>query len=89
MAWQDWDPKLLELAQREGKLLAPVSPGALSTRFLYQVLALADRLVGGFGEQNRFSMVPQLGAVLHLLQAGGTRRLVAAHPRPDEGSGAA
>jgi len=93
-AWQDDPARLRQLARQAlleltadpvGKLPQPVSPATLRTRFLHQVLALADPLEGGFGEQNKFPMTPQLEATLRLLRGREHRQLDAwlhvMHPR--------
>ncbi len=83
-AWQDDPARLRQLARQAlleliadpvGKLPEPVSPDTLRTRFLHQVLALADPLEGGFGEQNKFPMAPQLEATLRLLRGREHRQL--------------
>ncbi len=53
----------------------PVPPKQLRERFLRQVLAYADPLEGGFGEQNKFPMTPQLAAVLALTVRGSHRQV--------------
>ncbi|BAN68489.1 thioredoxin domain-containing protein [endosymbiont of unidentified scaly snail isolate Monju] len=83
-AWRDDPSRLRQLARQAlleltadpvGKLPQPVSPATLRTRFLHQVLALADPLEGGFGEQNKFPMMPQLEATLRLLHGRKHRPL--------------
>lgn len=67
---------LLELtadAPQQG--LQPVPPQQLQERFLRQVLAYADPLEGGFGEQSKFPMTPQLAAVLALSRPGAHRQI--------------
>ncbi len=83
-AWQGDASRLRQLARQAlleltadpvGELPEPVSIDTLRTRFLHQVLALADPLEGGFGEQNKFPMTPQLEAVLRLLHDRRHERL--------------
>jgi len=40
-----------------------------------QLWQLADEMQGGFGEQSKFPMVPQLETLMHLYQDGGDERL--------------
>ena len=80
-AWEANPDELRDLARRalleltaepvgEGSATAP-GPELLRRRFLNQVLAYAEPMAGGFGEQNKFPMTPQLRAVLAL--SGGGR----------------
>ncbi|RMG37653.1 MAG: thioredoxin domain-containing protein [Gammaproteobacteria bacterium] len=67
---------LLELTADPSRPLPdPAPPQRLAQRFLRQVLAYADPLEGGFGEQNKFPMTPQLTAVLELSAKGSHRQI--------------
>jgi uncharacterized protein YyaL (SSP411 family) len=71
--WRDTPQQLRELAraalQEWGRLrtaepAAPVTPGSAVTRLLAQAEQQRDELSGGFGQQSKFPMVPQLRALL-------------------------
>jgi uncharacterized protein YyaL (SSP411 family) len=73
--WEDERGRLRNLARRTMLQLAlqratvsvePLEPMALDAALLEQALALADVLGGGFGEESRFPMAPQLLALLDL-----------------------
>lgn len=81
-AWQDERGKLRNLARRTALQLMlnetqpevePLGPGALRDALLSQTVTVADVLEGGFGNQNKFPMTPQLLALLEL-------QAVAPHP---------
>ncbi|MGD1983749.1 MAG: DUF255 domain-containing protein [Chromatiaceae bacterium] len=76
-AWADQRGRLRDLARRTSRQLRlagagadkPVpalSPDALRDALLDQTLQLANPMEGGFGDQSRFPMVPQLLALLDL-----------------------
>lgn len=44
----------------------PLSSRDLQKNFLKTVMAMADDMAGGFGQQNRFPMTPQLSALLEI-----------------------
>lgn len=73
--WEEERGHLRNLARRtmlqlslQGAAAAvePMEPVALDTALLGQALTLADSLQGGFGEESRFPMAPQLLALLDL-----------------------
>ncbi|MGW8309614.1 MAG: thioredoxin domain-containing protein [Thiogranum sp.] len=53
----------------------PVSGASLVTRFIEQAVRLGDELGGGFGQQNKFPMVPQLRTLLSLRRQGKAAEL--------------
>ena len=63
----------LEQARREEAVAKekPLSAAQLGQRFVERAMALADTLDGGFGQQNRFPMQPQLATLLKLQKAYG------------------
>ncbi len=64
---------LLVEARREGASAAAVpGSGQLEQRFVEAALERADEISGGFGQQNKFPMQPQLMALLQV--DGGARR---------------
>lgn len=56
--------KLLFNEQTETAAVDPMPTLVLRDRMRDQALAMADTLEGGFGDQNKFPMVPQLNALL-------------------------
>jgi len=73
--WEDERGRLRNLArrtmlqlslQRATAAVEPMSPVVLDTTLLEQTLALADVMQGGFGEESRFPMAPQLLALLDM-----------------------
>jgi uncharacterized protein YyaL (SSP411 family) len=54
---------------------APVPGESVAARFVEQAERLADELGGGFGQQNKFPMVPQLRALLLLRNQGKAAHL--------------
>ncbi len=80
--WRSQHDKLLQMARRalealvearKGEAVTTVmlDPEQLRKRFIDEALELADPLSGGFGQQSRFPMQPQLHALLTL--SGGHR----------------
>ena len=77
-AWADDRSRLRDLAQRTSRQLRladgtaeavpAMPPAALQGALLKQALQLASPLEGGFGNQSRFPMAPQLLALLDLFQ---------------------
>lgn len=77
-AWQDERGKLRNLARRTALQLKmnevqpevkPLGREALREALLNQAVTAADTMEGGFGNQNRFPMAPQLLALLELQAA--------------------
>ena len=73
--WQDEREKMRNLARRVTLQLMlneapakvePLDPGALREALLSQAATVADAMEGGFGNQSRFPMAPQLMALLQL-----------------------
>ncbi|MCB1772325.1 MAG: thioredoxin domain-containing protein [Gammaproteobacteria bacterium] len=73
--WEDDRGQLRNLARRTMLQLAlqraaadvePMSAVALDTALLQEAVSLADVMQGGFGEESRFPMAPQLLALLEL-----------------------
>jgi len=74
--WQAQKPEVTRLAKqalealvaqrREKKQEALLSPQDLQHKFLKSAMDVADDLAGGFGQQNRFPMAPQLSALLEI-----------------------
>jgi uncharacterized protein YyaL (SSP411 family) len=64
----------LQLNETEG-LAEPLSATLLRQRLLQDTLQIADSMQGGFGEQSRFPMAPQLLALLDLQHASPDPRL--------------
>ena len=64
---------VLEQARRAeaGTKEKPLTADELGRRFIERAMALADTLDGGFGQQNRFPMQPQLATLLKLQKAYG------------------
>jgi len=48
---------------------APISGEQLRSRLVNQALAIGDPMAGGFGDQNKFPMAPQLEALLRLRES--------------------
>ena len=76
--WQDERGRMRNLARRTALQLMqnqaeiavePMSPSALYAALLNQGLSIADVMEGGFGDQNKFPMTPQLLALLELQAA--------------------
>jgi len=76
-AWRTHGPKIADLARRAGEELAgrrasgvpaelPADLRPLRTALVIQAMELADELGGGFGQQSRFPMAPQLLVLLDL-----------------------
>ncbi|MCB1801504.1 MAG: thioredoxin domain-containing protein [Gammaproteobacteria bacterium] len=74
-AWQDERGRLRNLARRtllqlmlnEKQAETPaLDTAALDAALLQQAMAIADPLEGGFGDQNKFPMAPQMMALLDL-----------------------
>ena len=77
-AWTDERGKMRNLARRaalqlmlnqSGVDVDPLGPTALREALLVQAVTVADAMGGGFGDQNRFPMAPQLMALLELQAA--------------------
>ena len=77
-AWRDERGKLRKLARRTSLQIAlenisqqgeSLPESALRQGLFAQAMGLADVLGGGFGEQNKFPMTPQLMALLELQQS--------------------
>jgi uncharacterized protein YyaL (SSP411 family) len=68
---------MAEIVRQRAALTAPMAPAAGGPRqgLLNEALSLADELAGGFGEQSRFPMAPQLTALLRLQQQHPSPRL--------------
>jgi len=73
--WQDEREEMRNLARRVTLQLMlneapaevePLDPSALRDALLSQAASVADAMEGGFGNQNRFPMAPQLMALLEL-----------------------
>ncbi len=74
--WQAEGPKISQLAAQALEVLveerrakpgeALVSRGELRQKFLATALGIADEMAGGFGQQNRFPMSPQLSTLLEI-----------------------
>jgi uncharacterized protein YyaL (SSP411 family) len=56
----------LDTPERRETKETPRDLGPVSKKLLEQALAFADELQGGFGQQSRFPMVPQMAALLEL-----------------------
>ncbi len=58
---------LLQVIAKKGQAQAEtLPPGELRRRFFLQALSLGDAMEGGFGDQNKFPMAPQLLGLLAL-----------------------
>lgn len=77
-SWRDERRNLRNLARRTSLQLQlqgaaqdvePLAPADLRRALREEALALADPLAGGFGDQSRFPMAPQLSALLELQAA--------------------
>jgi uncharacterized protein YyaL (SSP411 family) len=74
--WQAEGPKVTDLAKQALDVLveqrrtrvgdALISRRELQQKFLRSALGIADDLAGGFGQQNRFPMTPQLSILLEI-----------------------
>jgi hypothetical protein len=64
---------LQTMLERQPAGVEPVSPAMLQQALLNQALGLANLMEGGFGDQSRFPMAPQLAVLLELQ---------AQHPQP-------
>ncbi len=81
--WQNERARVQQLARQEGA--QPQGPGkpqldaarvrAYQRQFLTEALRLADPMQGGFGEQNKFPMVPQLEWLLERQARAPDRKL--------------
>lgn len=54
------------IAKKVREPVEVLAPAELNQRFVLQALSLGDAMEGGFGEQNKFPMAPQLLALLAL-----------------------
>ncbi len=74
--WQAEAPKVTDLARQALEVLVKqrkskhreslVSRQELQQKFVSSALGIADELAGGFGQQNRFPMTPQLSALVEI-----------------------
>ena len=74
-SWRDEQARLRQLARRTQLQLqlaradadvSTIDPQGLDTALRQQALSVADPLAGGFGDQNKFPMTPQLMSLLDL-----------------------
>ncbi|RKZ36117.1 MAG: thioredoxin domain-containing protein, partial [Gammaproteobacteria bacterium] len=85
--WQEQKGVLKSIAEEAARVLASQRPSTEARelgddaprryrrKFLQQTMSVADELAGGFGEDSKFPLVPQLRALLAEYQVAPTERL--------------